>query len=66
MKRYREEPEKLIDMIEDPNGKWVRHEEVKDTFTVKEIKNYITSQLAGDIAYNCTAENIRKANRKQL
>lgn len=34
-----------------------------EKFTIEEIKNYVLSQDSmGDIAYNLSAENIRKAN----
>lgn len=36
-----------------------------DKFTIKEIKNYITSQDSlGDVLFNLSADNIRKANEE--
>ena len=38
---------------------------MSEQFTVEEIRNYIMSQDSlGDVAYNLSTENIRKANEE--
>jgi len=40
---------------------------IEERFTVAEFKKYIQSRDSlGDVMYYCTAENIKKANRKEL